>query len=359
MNDIAINWARLFKMLPKPKKLSGKDGYTDEDIKLFLDHCDNLRDLALVHFLNSTAVRPGELYLLNVGDVEEIEDGAIVKYYATQKAEYKVCLTPEAYGYLKKYLATRKNKRVEDPLFTSKKGLIERRLAQSTLKEFMKEMRYKSNPNQVRDGKRKNKAPNNAFRKRLEDIFANIEMHHKYTSYLLDHNKDKQDKHYLPKIPNKILWSKFKTAVPLITIDKSQIVIAEKNNEIETMKEEYDGALKEKLEKQDELLQKMRYETATAKYMSYETRYAECFGGKKPDLEKLSKKMSNEEIEDWNNIISLVQREDDWTIKSGSSSEKMLRDSKDKKEIQALIKKLEKSGDSDQTIELLKEMLYE
>ena len=270
MNDIAINWDRLFKMLPKIQKLSGKKGYTDEDLKLYLEHCDNLRDLSFIHFMNSTAVRPGELYLLNVGDITPIEDGAIVDYYANQKDEYKVCLTPEAYDYLKKYLATRKNTRPEDPLFTSKKGIIERRLKKATLAELMKEIRNKVNPNQIKNGKRKEKSANNAFRKRLEDIFANIEMHHKYASYLLDHNKDKQDKHYLNDLSNERLWSKFKKAIPLITLDKSKQIIVEKNDEIEKLRESYEGEFKEKIEYLESKLDKMEKERSKKILEHYE-----------------------------------------------------------------------------------------
>ncbi len=360
MNDILLNWERLFKMMEKPKKLSGRKAYTDEDIKLFLDNSFSSRDRAIIHFLNSTAVRPGEIYLLNIGDVYPIEDGAIVHYYANTKSEYKVCLTPEAYGALKKYLDTRSNTKKEAPLFANKKGPIERRLAKSFFIEFMKSVRDRTYPNMVKDGSRKEKSANNAFRKRLEDIFSSIEMHHKYHSVLLDHNKDKQDSHYhsFEVIKDKTLWSKFKPAIPLISIDKSQMIIAEKDNEIETIKEEYEGALKEKLEKQDELMEKMALSLASTKYMMYEKMYAECFGGKNPNLERLARLMSNEEIDDWNSIISIVQREKDWTIKEGTSSNQMLRDSKEKREILALIKEFEKQGNKKMS-ESLKGLLDE
>ncbi len=359
MNNIVINWARLYKMFPKTKKLSNHKAFDDNDIKLFLDHCDNLRDIAFVHFMNSTAVRIGEVYLLNIQDVEPFEDGAIVKYYAGQKEEYKVCLTPEAYDYLKKYLETRTNKNPEAPLFANKKGIIERRLAKSTITELMKDLRYKTNPNQIRDGKRKDKAPNNAFRKRLEIIYADTDVNFRYASYLLDHNKSKQDPHYFRDIKNSQLWAQFKKAIPLITLDKSRQIIASKDDEIVKLREEYEGAFKEKLESQDELILKLMLQMASSKYFAYETRYAECFGGKNPDLKKLAKKMSNEEIEDWNSIIGIVQREKDWTISKGTKSQEMLRDSLEKKEIQTLIKKIQKKGDSEETIQQLKEMLDE
>jgi len=359
MNDVAINWARLYKMFPKTKRLSNQGAYDDDDIRLFLDSCNSLRDKVFVHFMASTAVRIGEVHLLNIGDITPYEDGAIVMYYAGQKEEYKVCLTPEAYDYLKKYLETRINKKPEAPLFATKKGIVERRLAQSTVLEFMKELRYKALPNELRDGKRKHKAPNNAFRKRLENIFADVDVNFRYASYLLDHNKSKQDPHYFRDIKNDKLWIQFKKAIPLITLDKSNQIIATKDDEIEKLRESYEGEFKEKLEQQDELMQQMMLQMASAKYFAYETRYVECFGGKNPDLKKLAKLMSNEEIQDWNKIIPLVQREKDWTIPIGTKSNEMLRDSKQKREIKELIKKIQKKGDSEETIKQLKEMLDE
>jgi len=306
MNDIAINWARIYKMFYKPGKLSGWEAYTDDDLKQFLDHCDNLRDLAFVHFMNSTAVRVGEMYLLNIRDVTPIEDGAIVKYYAGQKAEYKVCLTPEAYEYLKKYLATRKNTRPHDPLFTSKKGIIERRLAKSTLSELMKELRYKVNPNQIRDGKRKNKAPNNAFRKRLENIFADVEMHHKYTSYLLDHNKDKQDPHYFRDISNERLYVKFKKAVPLIMLDKSRQIIVSKDDEIEKLRQSYEGEFKEKIEFLESRLNNMETERAR-KVIEFYDDLAEKKGVK--DIEEIKTKLDDVQIDEIVKARAIVDAE--------------------------------------------------
>jgi len=258
MNDIVINWARLYKMFPKTKRLSNQGAYDDEDIKLFLDHSDNLRDISFIHFMSSTAVRIGEVYLLNVGDVVPFEDGAIVTYYAGQKEEYKVCLTPEAYNYLKKYLKTRVKTKPDDPLFTSKKGIIERRLARLTVFELMKQLRDRVNPNMEKDGKRKHKAPNNAFRKRLENIFADADVQFRYASYLLDHNKSKQDPHYFRDISDERLWAQFKKAIPLITLDKSEQIIVQKDDEILKLRESYEGEFKEKLEFLEESVNKLQ-----------------------------------------------------------------------------------------------------
>jgi len=265
MNNVVINWARLYKMFPRTKKLSNQGAYDDDDLRLFLDHCDNLRDKAFIHFMGSTAVRIGEVCFLNIEDVESFEDGAIVTYYAGQKEEYKVCLTPEAYKCLSRYLETRMIKKPKSPLFATKKGIVERRLAQTTVLEFMKRIRQKVSPNEERDGKRKHKAPNNAYRKRLENIFADADVQIRYVNYLLDHNKAKQDPHYFRDIKNEKLWAQFKKAIQMITIDKSEQLKFE--NSLKDKKiVEYETKLKDELEsikaeqaRQNQILKENRF----------------------------------------------------------------------------------------------------
>ena len=360
MNNVVINWARLYKMFPKTKKLSNHLAYNDDDIKLFLDVCNNPRDIAFVHFMNSTAVRIGEVYLLNIQDVEPFEDGAIVRYYAGQKEEYRVCLTPEAYSYLKKYLENRTNKNPESPLFVNKKGIIERRLAKSTISELMKDLRYKVNPNQIRDGKRKDKAPNNAFRKRLEIIFADSDVQFRYASYLLDHNKSRQDPHYFRDIKNTQLWFQFKKAIPLITLDKSKQIIAKKDDEIEKLREEYEGAFKEKLESQDELILNLAKSLASTKYLMYEKMYIDCYDHEThfPNLDELRKKMTPEVIEDWNSIVPLVNKPE-WVIKDLNNSESRMKHIKELREWKALLKTYKKQGKSKETIVNMEKMILD
>jgi len=352
MNNVAINWARLYKMFPKTKKLSNHLAYDDNDILAILDVCDNLRDKAFVHLMGSTAVRIGEVHLLNIEDVESFEDGAIVRYYAGQKEEYKVCLTPEAYGYLKKYLDTRTNTKAEAPLFANKKGMIERRLAKSTVTELMKDLRYKINPNQIRDGKRKDKAPNNAFRKRLEIIFADTDVNFRYASYLLDHNKSKQDPHYFRDITNEKLWAQFKKAIPLITLDKSSLIIATKEDEIEKLRESYEGEFKEKLEAHDEQMLMMMKQLASTKYFMYEKMYIKEYP---INLEDLRKQMTTEEIEDWNWAVPLVNKPE-YRIEI-NDSETMLKHIQEYKEWKALLEDLKKQGASKKQITSIEKMV--
>ena len=46
-----------------------KTAYTDEEMERLRDHCNNMRDLAMIDFLASTGVRVGELVRLNIEDL--------------------------------------------------------------------------------------------------------------------------------------------------------------------------------------------------------------------------------------------------------------------------------------------------
>lgn len=47
-----------------------KETYSDEDLEIMRDHCDTLRDLALIDTLSSTGMRVGELVKLNRDDID-------------------------------------------------------------------------------------------------------------------------------------------------------------------------------------------------------------------------------------------------------------------------------------------------
>lgn len=47
-----------------------KETYSDEDLEVMRDGCDNIRDLAIIDILASTGIRVGELVTLNRGDID-------------------------------------------------------------------------------------------------------------------------------------------------------------------------------------------------------------------------------------------------------------------------------------------------
>lgn len=55
-----------------------KEAFTDEDLEVLRDTCDNIRDLSIVEMLSSTGMRVGELVGLNRADIDFNERSCIV-----------------------------------------------------------------------------------------------------------------------------------------------------------------------------------------------------------------------------------------------------------------------------------------
>jgi len=67
------------RRIHKVKTVSNiKETYTDEELELMRDNCENLRDLAIVDMLASTGMRVGEMVLLNCDDLNFNERECIV-----------------------------------------------------------------------------------------------------------------------------------------------------------------------------------------------------------------------------------------------------------------------------------------
>ena len=79
--------------------------FTEEDICLMLDECDNIRDLALLEFLNSTGCRVSEVSKLNINDINiEKREGIVYGKGSKQRIIYFDYRTKI---HLSKYLKTR------------------------------------------------------------------------------------------------------------------------------------------------------------------------------------------------------------------------------------------------------------
>ena len=55
-----------------------KDTYTDEELEKMRDHCDSIRDLAMIDLLASSGMRVGEMVTLNREDINFVERECIV-----------------------------------------------------------------------------------------------------------------------------------------------------------------------------------------------------------------------------------------------------------------------------------------
>lgn len=357
MNEIEFSWKTIKNLYPARIPTSNQLPYTDEDIRELLGATTSLRNKAFIHFLASTGVRVGAIPEIKIEDIKEIEDGAIVTIYRDTIEEYRTCLTPEAYASLKRFLEQRIEREPDSALFTRKNNLTP--LTSTSAQDIVRNVRRQAKLS-IDNGRksRRGKSQNHAFRKRFEITLASCDLQQRFIDYMQGHFSG-NSKAYFNGVSDEQLYAQFKRTIPALTLDKSAKMEAEKNEEIRIINETNKSEFKEKLEVQDEIMQNMILEMASAKYMVYEMKYAECFRGSNPNLKKLSELMSNEEIKDWNRIIPIVQRQKDWIIPMGSKSQEMLRDAKEKREIKDLIKKFEEQGNVPDIIEQLEKMLDE
>ena len=99
-----------------------KETYTDESLELMRDHCDNMRDLAMIDLLVSTGIRVGELVHLNRKDIDFENRECIV--FGKGSKERKVYFDARTKIHLQKYLNERTDE--NEALFVSLLSPFER-----------------------------------------------------------------------------------------------------------------------------------------------------------------------------------------------------------------------------------------
>ena len=92
-----------------------KETYSDESIEIMRDHCDNIRDLAMIDLLCSTGIRVGELVKLNIEDIDFENRECVVVGKGSK--ERKVYFDAKTKVHLQKYLSERNDK--NDALFVT------------------------------------------------------------------------------------------------------------------------------------------------------------------------------------------------------------------------------------------------
>lgn len=92
-----------------------KETYSDESLELMRDHCDNIRDLAMIDLLSSTGIRVGELVKLNRKDIDFDNRECVV--FGKGCKERKVYFDARTKIHLQKYLSERNDN--NEALFVS------------------------------------------------------------------------------------------------------------------------------------------------------------------------------------------------------------------------------------------------
>jgi site-specific recombinase XerD len=99
-----------------------KEAFTDENLEILRDTCDNIRNLALVEILASTGIRVGELVRLNHADINFNERSCIV--FGKGESEREVYFDARTKLHLSEYLEHRTDN--NPALFVSSKSPHER-----------------------------------------------------------------------------------------------------------------------------------------------------------------------------------------------------------------------------------------
>ena len=84
-----------------------KETYSDEALEIMRDHCECIRDLALIDMLASTGMRVGELVLLDQKDIDFVNRECVV--LGKGNKQRKVYFDARTKVHLKKYLDSRKD----------------------------------------------------------------------------------------------------------------------------------------------------------------------------------------------------------------------------------------------------------
>lgn len=231
MNDKVLNWNKINRLIPNSVARSGKEVWTNNDVKKMLENTVSLRNKAIMHFLASTGCRIGAIPELRMKHLSNMPDGCMaVLLYAGYKEEYCSFLTPEAVSSLNVYLDKRKKDgeylgedsfvfREEYKLGIQKPKMLKYDAVSYVLYRIVKKMKRKKG-----NGGRYNVQMAHGFRKRFNTIMKNNkEINPNIAERLMGHfSKTIPLDTYYYQPGNEVLYAEFKKAIPDLTIDDSE-----------------------------------------------------------------------------------------------------------------------------------------
>jgi len=231
-NDVILNTKKIHRTYPRKVKTKGELPYTREDIQAMLDKTTKPRDKALITFFASNGVRPEAVLSLQYRHLKEMEGNCYsVIIYEDDIEEYPVFLTPEASGYLKKYLKGREFYGEEmtpsTPLFRSsyrKKNADDavKPFSYNALKASMQDIvkRAKIREEITHSNQRHQKALFGGFRKWFETTLNNVDgINPSITEKLMGHRNDLRKTYYNPNTSKR--FAEFCKAIPSLTISET------------------------------------------------------------------------------------------------------------------------------------------
>lgn len=159
-----------------------KEAFTDENVELLRDNCEDVRDLALIDLLNSTGMRVGELVRLNRDDIDFYERQCIV--FGKGASEREVYFDAKTKIHLLEYLEKRQD--INEALFVSVKA-PHNRLTIAGVQSILRKIGKRAKINKVHPHR---------FRRTLATSAINRGMPIEQVQKLLGHMKIDTTMHY-------------------------------------------------------------------------------------------------------------------------------------------------------------------
>src|SRR5262245_8452741 len=103
MNDILLNWRRIAKVLPRPRKAVNDRAYTREEIARIVEKVDQ-RGRCIVLLMCSSAMRIGAISGLNLADLHQLGEIKAITVYKNDPEEYTALCSPECAKAIDEYL---------------------------------------------------------------------------------------------------------------------------------------------------------------------------------------------------------------------------------------------------------------
>lgn len=175
MNEIELNWNKIYKMFPQKQKKPSLRAYASHEIHEMLNAEKNIRNRALIHFFASTGARVGIFdHSLTLKHMQKMSNGCnAVLLYAGDVDEYHAFLTPQATKALTAYHDLRRQRGEEfsdsTPIF-GVDGIIQKQLEWNSVRSIIYRSIQKSKVIRHKHGVRYDVQINHGFRKRFNTI---------------------------------------------------------------------------------------------------------------------------------------------------------------------------------------------
>ena len=106
MNDIVVNWKKIAKVLPAPRKATEDRPYTVAEISKLLEKCDQ-RGRVVILLMCSSGMREGAIAPIKLAHIQKMDEVYKISVYKNDPEEYTTFCSPECAKAIDDYLSYR------------------------------------------------------------------------------------------------------------------------------------------------------------------------------------------------------------------------------------------------------------